>query len=87
MGGPWASPEQVGVVVDGNIFSLMIKRTIFSELNSQYHKLQPENDTLISLCVLNAEILQRESVPLVDLYPAVSLFFSLFLGKTTYLWI
>lgn len=64
--------------MDGNIFSLMVKMTIFSELDSQYHKLQPENDTLISLCVLNAGILQRESAPSVDLYPAVSLFFSLF---------
>lgn len=78
VGGPWASPEQVEAVVDGNIFSLMIKRTIFGELDSQYHKLQPENDTLISLYVLNAGILQKESVPPVDFYPAVSLFFSLF---------
>lgn len=62
-------------------FFLVINRAIFSELDSQYHKLQPENDTLISLYILNAGIFQ--SAPPVDLYPAVSLFFRLFLGKST----
>lgn len=57
-------------------FFLVINRAIFSELDSQYHKLQPENDTLISLYILNAGIFQ--SAPPVDLYPAVSLFFRLF---------
>lgn len=89
MGGPWVFPEQVGVVVVGSIylffFSPVINRAIFSELDPRYHKLQPENDTLISLCVLNAGVLQRESAPPLGLCPAVPLLQS-FLGKTTSFW-
>lgn len=66
-------------------FSPVINRAIFSELDPRYHKLQPENDTLISLCVLNAGVLQRESAPPLGLCPAVPLLQS-FLGKTTSFW-
>lgn len=67
------------MVVGSSFFSpLVISRAIFSELDPGYHKFQPGNDTLISLCVVNVGVLQRASAPPLGLYPAVPLFFGVF---------
>lgn len=69
--------------MDGSIFffSLMINRTIFSGVDSRYRRLQPGNDSLISLCVLNAGVLQKGICSFPGLLSSCASVLWSFLGK------